>query len=38
MKIVKIIAIVAAACGFMVSASCTCQQEAAAPVHVEAAK
>jgi hypothetical protein len=37
MKIVKIIAIVAAACGFMVSASCTCQQEAA-PVHVEAAK
>jgi len=38
MKIVKIIAIVAAACGFMVSASCTSQQEAAAPVHVEAAK
>ena len=38
MKIVKIIAIAAAACGVMVSASCSQQAEPLAPVEIPAAK
>jgi len=40
MKIVKIIAIAAAACGVMVGASCQCQNAApaSAPVEMPAAK